>query len=79
MPERRNFIYAHKVKEKAEKYLDYLYIKNGGLAFKVNEESHSFADAMTKIPPFYVDIVTRNKMADLNDVQVLTDYSTFIH
>ena len=76
---RGNFIYAHKVKAKAEKYLDYLYIKNGGLAFKVSEESHSFADAMDKVPPFYVDVVTRNKMADLNNVQVLTDYSTFIH
>ena len=79
IPRKGNFTYAHKVKEKAEKYLDYLYISNGGLAFKVNEESHSFADAMSKIPPYYVDVVTRNKMADLNDVQVLADYSTFIH
>ena len=79
IPAKGHFIYAHQVKAEAEKYLDYLYIQNGGLAFKVNEESHSFAAAMEKIPPFYVDVVTRNKTRDLNDVQVLTDYSTFIH
>lgn len=59
--------------------MDYLYISNGGLSFKVSEESQSFADAMSKIPPFYVDVVTRNKLRDLNDIQVLKEYSTFIH
>ena len=79
IPHPGKFIYAHKVKAKAEKYLDYLYVKNGGLAFKVCEESFSFSDTMSKIPPFYVDEVMRNKLADLNDVQMLDEYSTFIH
>ena len=34
---------------------------------------------MSRIPPFYVDEATKNKLADLNDVQILKDYSTFIH
>lgn len=79
IPEMGNFIFAHKVKAKPEKYLDYLYIKNGGLAFKISEESNSFAEAMEKIPPFHVDVRMRNKMKDLNDVQVLKEQSTFIH
>ena len=33
------FIRAHQAKGRAEKYLDYLYIANGGLSFKVSEES----------------------------------------
>ena len=59
--------------------MDYLYVANGGLTFKVSEESYSFADAMTKIPPFHIDEVLRNKINDLNDLQVLEEYSTFIH
>lgn len=72
-------VVAYKVKSKPEKYLDYLYIANGGLSFKVSEESQSFADALTKIPPFYIDEVMKNKLDDLNDVQILKEYSTFIH
>ena len=79
IPGRGSFVRAYRAKEVAQKYLDYLYIENGGLSFKVSEESESFADAMTKVPPFYVDEVTRNKLVDLNDVQTLRDYSTFIH
>lgn len=67
------------MKSKPEKYLDYLYVKRGTLAFKVSEESESFAEAMSMIPPFYVDEATKNKLNDLNDVQILKDYSTFIH
>ena len=74
-----NFKWAHLVKSKPEKYLDYLYVNRGTLAFKVSEESESFAEAMSMIPPFYVDEVTKNKLNDLNDVQILKDYSTFIH
>ena len=74
-----SFVRAYRAKRVPVRYVDYLYVKNGGLAFKVNEESQSFADAMTKIPPFWVDEVTKNKLADLNDVQTLADYSTFIH
>ena len=72
-------VVAYKVKSKPEKYLDYLYIKNGGLAFKVSEESQSFADTMSKIPSFYIDEVMKNKLNDINDVQILKEYSTFIH
>lgn len=62
-----NFIYAHRVKSMPEKYADYLYVKRGSLAFKVSEESESFADAMSMIPPFHIDRVTRNKLKDLNN------------
>lgn len=79
IPTKGSFIRAYRVKSRPEKYLDYLYIANAGLAFKVSEESHSFADEMSKIPPFYIDEATKNKLADLNDVQTLNDYSTFIH
>ena len=79
IPTKGSFIRAYRMKSMPERYLDYLYIANGGLAFKVSEESHSFADEMSKIPPFYIDEATRNKLADLNDVQTLNDYSTFIH
>ena len=79
VPVKGSFIRAYHVKAKAERYLDYLYIANGGLSFKVSEESSSFADAMSRIPPFHIDEATRNKLADLNDVQILKDYSTFIH
>ena len=67
------------MKSKPEKYLDYLYVNRGTLAFKVSEESESFAEAMSMIPPFYVDEATKNKLNDLNDVQILKDYSTFVH
>ncbi len=67
------------MKARAEKYTDYLYINRGDLAFKVSEESYSYADQLSKIPPFHIDDVIRNKMADLNDVQVLNESSTFIH
>lgn len=73
------FKWAHLVKSKPEKYLDYLYVNRGRLAFKVSEESESFANAMSMIPPFYVDEATKNKMQDLNDLQILHDFSTFIH
>jgi hypothetical protein len=73
------FRWAHKVKAKPEKYLDYFYVKTGNLQFKVSEESQSFADAMSKIPPFYIDEVMRNKLQDLNDIQIMKEYSTFIH
>lgn len=79
IPTKGNFKWAHKYKSTPEKYLDYLYIKRGRLAFKVSEESTSFADAMSMIPSFYVDEATKNKLADLNDVQILNDFSTFIH
>ena len=80
IPTKGNFIYAHRLrKEKPEKYLDYLYIKNGWLQFKVSEESQSFADAMTTIPPFHIDWQTRNKLDDLNDIQILDEHATFIH
>lgn len=79
IPTTGHFKWAHKVKAKPEKYLDYLYISKGSLAFKISEESESFADLMSKIPPFYIDEVTKNKLADLNDVQILKEYSTFIH
>ena len=79
IPTTGNFKWAHLVKSKPEKYLDYLYINRGTLAFKISEESESFAEAMSMIPPFYVDEVTKNKMVDLNDVQILKDYSTFVH
>ena len=79
VPAKGNFVAAYRVKSRPEKYLDYLYIANRGLAFKVNEESHSFAEAMTKIPPFHIDTKTKNKLQDLNDVQILKNYSTFIH
>ena len=74
-----SFVRAYRAKEVPERYADYLYIDRGGLAFKVNEESESFADALEKIPPFYIDEVTRNKVKDLNDIQTMVDYSTFIH
>lgn len=74
------FIWAHRVvKSRPQNYIDYLYINNGALSFKVSEESESFADAVSKIPPYYIDVQLRNKMQDLNDLQVLQDYSTFIH
>ena len=76
---RGQFIYAHLVKSKPEKYLDYLYVKNGWLQFKISEESNSFGEAMSEIPPFYVDEYTKNKLQDLNDVQIMQDCSTFIH
>ena len=79
IPSKGKFKWAHKIKAKPEKYIDYLYVKRGSLAFKVNEESESFADALTKIPPFYIDEVLRNKLQDLNDVQIQKEYSTFIH
>lgn len=79
IPTKGNFKWAHKYKSTPEKYLDYLYVKRGRLAFKVSEESTSFADAMSMIPSFYVDEATKNKLADLNDVQILNDFSTFIH
>ena len=79
IPTKGNFKWAHKFKSKPEKYLDYLYVNRGRLSFKVSEESQSFADVMSMIPPFYVDEATKNKMADLNDVQILSDFSTFIH
>ena len=72
-------VVAYKVKSRPDKYLDYLYIANGGLSFKVSEESQSFADAMSRIPPFYIDEVMKNKLRDMNDVQILKEYSTFIH
>lgn len=67
-PTKGRFLYAHRAKARPEKYLDYLYIKNGWHAFKVSEESWSFGEAMSKLPPFYVDEALRNKIADLNDV-----------
>jgi hypothetical protein len=79
IPTKGEFKWAHKFKSKPEKYLDYLYVNRGRLSFKVSEESKSFADVMSMIPPFYVDEATKNKMADLNDVQILSDFSTFIH
>ena len=80
IPAKGDFTWAHKVRDlRPQRYLDYLYIKNGALSFKVSEESYSFADALSKIPPFYVDVHLRNKMDDLNDCQMMTDYSTFIH
>ena len=79
IPTKGAFKWAHKFKSKPEKYLDYLYVNRGRLAFKVSEESQSFADAMSTIPPFYVDEATKNKLYDLNDVQILRDYSTFVH
>lgn len=79
IPAKGEFRWAHKFKSKPEKYLDYLYVNRGRLSFKVSEESTSFADAMSKIPPFYVDEATKNKMVDLNDVQIIRDFSTFIH
>ena len=78
-PSKGHFIFAHEVKEKAEKYLDYLYVRNKGLAFKVNEESQSFAEAMDMLPPYYIDEKLKNKIKDLNDIQILKDHSTFIH
>ena len=78
-PTKGHFIFAHEVKEKAEKYLDYLYVRNKGLAFKVNEESNSFAEAMDLLPPYYIDEKLKNKIKDLNDIQILKDHSTFIH
>ena len=79
IPDPGKFRWAHKVKSKPEKYADYLYIKRGNLSFKVSEESESFTELLEKIPPFHVDVVTRNKLKDLNDVQTLSEYSTFIH
>lgn len=79
IPTKGSFRWASKVKSKPEKYLDYLYVKNGGLTFKINEESNFFGDAFSIIPPFYIDEVLKNKMNDLNDIQVMMDYSTFIH
>lgn len=67
------------MKSKPEKYLDYLYVKRGRLAFKVSEESESFSDALSHVPPFHIDETTRNKMSDLNDVQYLSEFSTFVH
>lgn len=78
-PSPGRFKFAHEVKSKPEKYLDYLYLQNGGLSFKVNEESQSFSDAMSAIPPFSVDEMIKNKIQDLNDVQVMQEHSTFIH
>jgi len=79
IPTKGEFKWAHRQIPVPHKYLDYLYVANAGLAFKVSEESHSFADAMSKIPPFYIDEVLRNKLMDLNNVQILSEYSTFIH
>lgn len=67
------------MKGRAEKYLDYLYVANGGLSFKVSEESETFAEAFSRIPPFYVDEATKNKLQDLKDVQMMDEYSTFVH
>lgn len=75
-----DFTWAHRVTtSRPQSYLDYLYIKNGALSFKVSEESDSFADAISKIPPYYIDEQLRNKLQDLNDLQLLQEYSTFIH
>lgn len=63
----------------ATSYLDYLYVRRAGLGFKVNEESSSLFDSMNSIPPFQVDEATKNKLADLNDVQAMRQASTFIH
>ena len=45
----------------------------------MNEESYSFSNVLRNIPPFHVDEVLKNKMADIYDVQILKEYSTFIH
>ena len=74
-----NFKWAHLAKEVPLSYLDYLYIKRGRLSFKISEESESFTDLMSRLPSFHIDDELRNKMADLNDVQILKDYSTFVH
>lgn len=74
-----NFKWAHLAKEVPLSYLDYLYIKRGRLSFKISEESESFTDLMSRLPSFHIDDVLKNKMADLNDVQILKDYSTFVH
>ena len=79
IPTKGEFKWAHLVKSKPEKYLDYLYIKRGRLSFKISEESESFTDLMSRLPSFHIDDVLKNKMVDLNDVQILKDYSTFIH
>lgn len=79
IPAPGRFTYAHKIKSIPERYLDYLYVKNGWLSFKVSEESDSFSDLMSNIPPFHVDRVLKNKLEDLNDVQMMKEYSTFIH
>ena len=73
------FRWAHKVLSKPEKYLDYFYVDIGALAFKVNEESTTLFDELSLVPPFYVDEVTKNKVKDLNDIQILRPYSTFVH
>ena len=67
------------MKSKPEKYLDYLYVNRGGIQFKISEESESFGEAMSKVPPFHIDEVLKNKMQDLNDIQILQEFSTFIH
>ena len=68
IPTTGNFKWAHLVKSKPEKYLDYLYVKRGRLSFKISEESGSFGEAMSMIQPFYIDEATKNKIQDLNDV-----------
>lgn len=79
IPTLGDFRWAHRVKLQPEKYLDYLYVDRGRLAFKISEESQSFSEAMSTIPPFYVDEATKNKLQDLNDLQILKEYSTFVH
>jgi len=74
------FTWAHRTRDvKPQNYIDYLYVKNGSLAFKISEESESFADAMSMIPPFFIDERLKNKLQDLNDIQILDECSTFIH
>lgn len=68
IPDKGGFVLAHKVKEVPMGYLDYLYVKNGALAFKISEESESFSETFSMTPPFYVDEVLKNKLEDLNDV-----------
>ena len=79
VPKEGDFVYAHKVRLFPTKYTDYLYVDRGALSFKISEESESFADAWKIIPPFHIDEVLKNKMNDLNDAQLLKEYSTFIH
>lgn len=76
-----DYVWAHRLNKtvRPQRYLDYLYVKNGALSFKISEESESFADVLGKTPPHYIDVQLRNKLADLNDIQILHDYSTFIH
>ena len=57
IPAKGDFTWAHKVRDlRPQRYLDYLYIKNGALSFKVSEESYSFADALSKMGLMLADI-----------------------